>query len=65
MDKDQFNEDEKNDAQEEQKRRAEENREVKEDKKKYFLFFLYIFSFQATADDGAKQEGDAAAAEGE
>ncbi len=28
LDKDQFNEDEKNDAQEEQKRRAEENREV-------------------------------------
>jgi len=28
LDKDQFTEDEKNDAQEEQKRRAEENREV-------------------------------------
>jgi hypothetical protein len=29
LDKDQFTEDERNDAQEEQKRRAEENREVK------------------------------------
>ncbi len=37
MDKDQFTEDEKNDAQEEQKRRAEENREVYKFKKKKFF----------------------------
>jgi hypothetical protein len=40
LDKDQFNEDEKNDALEEQKRRAEENREVPIPS---FIYLLTVF----------------------
>ncbi len=55
LDKDQFNEDEKNDALEEQKRRAEENREVPIPS---FIYLLTVFFSQGTAEDGAKPDGE-------
>jgi hypothetical protein len=42
LDKDQYTEDEKNDAQEERKRRAEENREVRTVSSIY-LFTVFFF----------------------
>jgi len=47
LDKDQFTEEERADAQEEQKRRAEENKEVQNETKHFFFSFIIRFRMVA------------------
>jgi len=49
LDKDQFTEEERADAQEEQKRRAEENKEVQNETKHFFFSFIIRFRFRMVA----------------